>query len=53
MDNAKAGSLFLFDRRVLNAVGFKLMGEASVQSGLGLGFWGFSKIWEAIQEVGR
>ena len=37
MDNSKGGSFFSFDRRVLNVVGFKLIGEASVQSGVGLG----------------
>ena len=51
-ENAKEGGLFLFDRRVLDAVGFKLLGETSVQSGVGLGVWRLSWVGEAIQEVG-
>ena len=43
----------MFDLRVLNTVGFKLVGEASVQFGVGLGVWRLSRVREAIQEVGR
>ena len=42
----------MFDRRFFNAVGFKLIGETSIQSGVGLGAWGISRVREAIQEVG-
>ena len=52
-DNANGVRIFLFDRRVLDAAAFKLTGEASVQSGVGLGIWRLSRIGEAIQEVGR
>ena len=44
--------LFLFDRRVLDPVGFKLPGESHVQSDVGLGVGGLPVIWEDIQEVG-
>ena len=52
MDDAEWDGLFSFDPRVLKAVGFKLLGEMSVQSGVGLGVGGFSWVGEAIQEVG-
>ena len=51
-NNAEGGGLFLFERRVLDAVGFKMTGEASVQPGAGLGIWRLSRAREAIQEVG-
>ena len=53
MDNTEGGSILSFDRKVLDAIGFKLTGEASVQSGLGLGVWKFSRVGEAIQDVGH
>ena len=53
MDDAKWDGLFSFDPRVLKAVCFKLPGETSVQSGVGLGVGGVSWVGEAIQEVGR
>ena len=53
LDNSKGYSLLFFDRRVLGAIGFKLVGEAYVQSGVGLGIRRLSRVWEAIQEVGR
>ena len=37
IDDAKQDGLFSFDRRVFNTIGFKLPGETSVQSGVGLG----------------
>ena len=52
VDNSEGGGLLSFYRRVLDIVGFKLMGEASVQSGVGLGIWRLSRVGEAIQEVG-
>ena len=42
VDNDEGGGLFFFDQRVLDAVGFKLAGDASVQSGVGLGVWRLS-----------
>ena len=48
LDNTKGGGLFLFGRRVLDAVGFKLKSEASVQSGVGLDVWRLSRVREAI-----
>ena len=36
LGNAEGGGLFLFERRVLDAVGFKMTGEAYVQSGVDL-----------------
>ena len=50
MDDAKWNGLFLFDRRVLKAIGFKLPGETYLQSGVGLGVGGGSWVGEAIQE---
>ena len=41
-DNTEGGGFILFDWRVLDAVGFKLEGEATVQSGVGLGVWRLS-----------
>ena len=52
MDDAKWDSLFLFDRRVLQAVGFKLPGKTSVQFGVGLCVRRISWVKEAIQDVG-
>ena len=52
VDNAEGDGLFLFDQRVLNAVGFKT-GEAYVQSDVSLGVWSLSEVGEAIQEVGH
>ena len=52
MDNVKRGGIFLFDRRVLDAIGFHLMGEAYVQSNVCLGVWRISGIRENIQEAG-
>ena len=52
MDDANWNGLFLFERRVLKAVGFKLLGKISVQSGVGLGIGRISLVGEAIQEVG-
>ena len=37
VDDSKRGGLLLFDKFYLNAVVFKLNGEAPVQSGVGLG----------------
>ena len=37
LDDAEGGGLISLDRRVLNTVGFKLTGKASIQSGVGLG----------------
>ena len=42
VENAKGGGLFLFDSRVIYTVVFKLVGELSVQSGVGLGVWRLS-----------
>ena len=44
VDNAEGGGLFLFDQRVLDAVGFNLKGDASVQSGVSLGVWRISGV---------
>ena len=52
MNNSEGGGIFLFDRRVLDAVGFKLTFETYVKSGVGLGVWRISWVGEAIQEVG-
>ena len=53
VDNAEGDGLFSFERMVLDAIGFKLTGEASVQSGVGLGVCRISREGEAIQEVGH
>ena len=53
MNDAKGGSFFLSDRRILNPVGFKLPGEPHVQSVVGLGVGGLPGVWEASQEMGR
>ena len=53
MSNGKGGCFFLFDQRFLNPVGFKLLGEPQVQSGVGLGVGGLPGVWEVIQEVGH
>ena len=53
VDDADRDGLFSFDQRVLQAVGFKLPGETSVQSGVGLGVGRLSWVGEAIQEVGH
>ena len=53
LDDAKGDSLLSLERWVLNAVGFNLTCEASIQYGVGLGFWRLSRVREAIQEVGR
>ena len=45
---SKGGGILLLDLWVIDAVGFKLMGKVSIQSGVGLGVWGFSEIGEAI-----
>ena len=52
LENSERDGLFLFDRRFLDVVGFKLMSEASVQSSVGLVVWRLSRVREAIQEVG-
>ena len=52
MDDAKWDGLFLFDRRVLQAVGFELPVETSVQSNVGLGVGRLSWVGGGIQEVG-
>ena len=44
LDIADGDGLFLFEWRVLNAVGFKLTGETSVQSSVGLGIWRISRV---------
>ena len=51
LDDSEGGVLLSIDRRVLNAVGFKLTGEVSVQSGVGLFTGEGSWVREAIQEV--
>ena len=53
VENDNMDRLFSFGRRVLNAVGFKLPGETSIQSGVGLEFWRISWVGKAIPEVGR
>ena len=53
MDDANWDGLSSFGQRVLNNVGFRLMGKTSVQSGVDLGVGGLSCVGEAIQEVGR
>ena len=53
MEDVECDSLFSFDWRVLKAVSFKLPGETSFRSGVGLGIGRFSWVGEAIQEVGR
>ena len=53
LGDAEWDGLFSFYRRVLQAVGFELPGETSVQSGVGLGVKKLSWVREAIQEVGR
>ena len=53
VDNVEGGSVFLFYRRELHGVGFKLAGEVSVQSSVCLGVWRLSGVWEANEEVGR
>ena len=52
VDDAEWDGLFSFYRRVLQAIGFKLAGDTSVQSGVGLGVGRLSWVREAIQEVG-
>ena len=51
LENAKGGGLLSFYWRVLDSVGSNLEGEASVQSGIGLGIWRLSRVGETIQEV--
>ena len=53
VDNSEGDGLFLFDRRVLDAIGFNPTDEASVHSSVGLGVWRLSRVEEAIQDVGR
>ena len=53
MDDANLDRLFLFDWRSLKAVSFKLSGETSPQSGVGMGVGRLSWVREAIQEVGH
>ena len=53
MDYAKGYGFLSLDWRVLDAVGFKLMGKVPVQSDVGLVIWGVSWVREFIQEVGR
>ena len=52
MNDSEGGGILSLDQWVLDAIGFKLTGEALVQSGVGLGVWGFYGIREDIQEVG-
>ena len=52
MDDAEWDGHVLFDQRFLQAVGFELTGEMSVQSGVGLGVGGLSWVREATQDVG-
>ena len=52
MNDAEWDRLFSLYQRVLQAVGFKLPGETSVQSGVGLGAGRLSWVREAIEEVG-
>ena len=40
MDDAEGGGFFLFDRRFLDPIVFKLSGELHVQSDVGLGVGG-------------
>ena len=53
LENADGDDLFLFEQRVLDVVGFKLTGEASVQSSVGLGVCSLFRVREAVQKVGR
>ena len=52
VDYAKGVSLLLIDTWLLGTICFKLTGEASVQSSVGLGVWVIYWVREAIQEVG-
>ena len=52
VDNANGGGLFSFDVRVLDTAGFKLTGEVSVQSGVGLSTWRIFRVRKAIQDMG-
>ena len=47
--NTELDSLFSLDRRVLQDIFFKLPGETSVHSSVGLGVWRLSWVVEAIQ----
>ena len=52
MDDTEGDGFFPSDRRVLDPVGFKLLGEPHIQSVVGLGVGGLPGVWEASQEVG-
>ena len=51
VEDTKGGGHLSPNKWVLNAVGFKLTGEAPVQYGVGLGVWGISWAGEATQET--
>ena len=48
----KGDELLSIDRWVLNYVSFNMTSLVYIQFGVVLGVWGFSGIWEAIQEAG-
>ena len=52
-DNVKGGILLLLGRRVLDTVGYKLMGDMSIQTGVGLSVWSIYWVREVILKLGR
>ena len=51
MDDIKGGGIIYLDRWGIDAVVFKLIHEAHVQSSVGLIVWGVSWVGESIQEL--
>ena len=51
MDDIKGGGIIYLYRWGIDAVVFRLIGEAHVQSSVGLSVWGVSWVGEAIQEL--
>ena len=47
MEDAEEGDIFPFDWRVLDPVGFELLGELLIQYDVGLGVGGVSLVWKA------
>ena len=53
MNNAEVDGFSPFDRRVLDPVCFKLLGESHAQTDVGLGVGGITGVWEARKVVGH
>ena len=53
MNDAEGDGFFSSDRRVLDPVCFKLLGESHAQTDIGLGVGGITGVWEARKVVGH